>query len=199
MVPCVPSRRTLAPLLFLFTLVAAGLAPSTARAAGHDLDWSSGGAMVFDITPSAPSGYWGFSAGVAVRWRKVLELRLDGATSSLLPRQVPGRECGEPPCFAGFRTTLTPSIGARIYLGRTPDYRRDAIFLTPSIGYVLGAQLVDKDDRTPPYELNAPAGWTRAAPGLTLGMGPGDFTFRMFLPRGAFTSPAFLVSVGLMI
>jgi len=153
--------------------------------------WIFYGGGSFNTDVATKGGVWfGGTASIGARWRDLIELRLDAQTTFLLP-SAKHRECGEPPCFAGGRGVLTPSIGTRIRLGGLGGSREQSIALTPSIGYALGAQVAYRDSGAPVFDVESPSTWGLLAPGVALSIGLFEAHVRVRLPRGEVTAPTF--------
>lgn len=125
--------------------------------------------------------WWGGSFSLGVRWRDLVEARVDNELSFLLPT-AKHPECVEPPCFAGGRGVVTPSFGPRIALSRPGP---GALAITPSLGYAFGAQFAGREAGAPIFDADTRPTWARIAPGVAFQVGAFDMRFRARLARGA--------------
>lgn len=126
-------------------------------------------------------GLWGgISFAGALRFRHTLELRLEGTTTFLLPSRARSHECHEPPCFAGVRGVVTPSLGSRIYLGGP---RHAAVSLTASFGVAAGAQIAYASDGGSSQDVSAPNVFVAFAPSVGVAIGPFEARVRGLLTR----------------
>lgn len=127
-------------------------------------------------------GLWGGATyGGAVRWREVLEARLELTATFLLPSHQRDHECVEPPCVAGVRGTLTPSIGPRVHVGGMRDL---PIVLSASFGVTGGAQVAYARDGASQLDVRAPNVFFAFTPGVGVGLGPAEIRARAFVGRG---------------
>jgi hypothetical protein len=131
---------------------------------------------------SAHGGLWGgASYSLAARYRDLAELRVDAAAVFLLPTAAGYKQCPEPPCLAGVRGVVTPSIGPRIELAHDAEW---PVVLTPTMGVAMGFQYASGGAAGGPMaDVNAPNTFLMAAPGATLGIGPIEVRARVRLPH----------------
>lgn len=126
-------------------------------------------------------GVWGgISFGGAVRVHHTIELRLDGGLTFLLPSRARATECHEPPCFAGVRGVVSPSLGARLYVGGP---RALPVALTASFGVAVGAQVAYARDGASSQDVAAPNLFVAAAPSAGVAFGPFEARARWLVTR----------------
>lgn len=138
--------------------------------------------------------WWGVTGSVGVRWLDRLDFRLDSVGSLLVPSSKK-RECGEPPCAAGIRGLLSPSIGHRIPIGTIGVHERSRVALTPSIGLAFGVQRVAESGAAA-FDAKTPSSWILLEPGLALSIGGAEFRSHVRIPRGAIQDPMFDIAFG---
>src|SRR6185503_19655015 len=96
------------------------------------------GAFGVDTEFATRGGGWaGVYGAFVLRYRELLEGRLDGAALASGRR---GDDCHDGMCIEGGRLVLTPSIGPHLEITRIDGDRRRAIVITPNVGYALVTQ-----------------------------------------------------------
>jgi hypothetical protein len=134
------------------------------------------------------------TGSVGVRWLDRLDFRIDGVGSLLVPSSKK-HECGEPPCAAGIRGVLSPSIGHRIPLGTIGVHERSRVALTPSIGVAFGVQGVGESGAAA-FDAKTPRSWMLLESGLALSIGRAEVRIHVRIPRGAIQDPMFDIAFG---
>jgi hypothetical protein len=147
-------------------------------------------------------GLWfGLTASLAARVRDVVELRLDGEFSALVPAapKAPRAEgeCAQRACYAGVRGVATPSIGYRYVLGGFGGTRAWPIALTSSIGVAFGLQETHRANGATVSDAGMPSTWSQLAPGLALSIPLVELRGRVRVPLDGTTSPTVELGFGL--
>jgi len=152
-----------------------------------------GGASMQVDTARDGGVWWGGGFTLGVRYRDLIEARVDHEITYLFPK-ASAHECSEPPCFAGMRGVLTPSIGPRIVIP-SPLPISAPLAITPSLGYAFGVQYASPGE-SPAFDAKAKNAWAHFAPGVTFSWGPGEFRFRI---RRDGDSPTVEMAIGFLL